>query len=98
MPSNLSIRRRRKAFDEGRRSADKPAAQNPYDQPKLRQLWDLGRTQQQSGELKTPVPLRAQTEGEALRTPRNPPRPKQPKRPPPPRGQRRYGGRSNYGR
>ena len=85
MPSNLSIARRRKAFDEGRRSVAYSAAVNPYDHPKLRQLWDLGRSQQQSGELKTAPPPREVGEGEAIRTPRNPPKPKQvrQRRPPP---------------
>jgi hypothetical protein len=58
VPSNLSINRRRKAFIEGRRSAAHEVSRNPYEHPKLRDLWELGRTQQRSGELKTPVPPR----------------------------------------
>lgn len=99
MPSNLSIARRRKAFDEGRRSATHPAAENPYDQSKLRQLWELGRSQQQSGELESPAPAREVGEGEAQRAPRNPPRPKPPRRSSPPSsGPRRFGGRSDRSR
>ena len=40
MPSNLSKGRRRKAFDEGRRSAATEGAENPYDNPTLRRMWE----------------------------------------------------------
>ena len=56
VPASLSKTRLRKAFAEGRRSAVEPAAENPYDNPKLRRLWDLGRAQQQAGALATPIP------------------------------------------
>ncbi|HSU65388.1 MAG TPA: hypothetical protein VLJ39_00825 [Tepidisphaeraceae bacterium] len=81
MPSTLSIARRRKAFDEGRRSAQSETALNPYDNLKLKQLWDLGRTQQRSGELKTPIPPLKRGETRATRAPHNPPHPKRPGRP-----------------
>jgi hypothetical protein len=56
MPSRVSIIRRRRAFDEGRRSASEPNAQNPYDNPALKKLWETGRKAQASGQLTTPVP------------------------------------------
>ena len=54
MPSNLSKSRLRKAFDEGRRSAISDRAENPYDNPKLRKLWESGRTQQRAGDYQNP--------------------------------------------
>ena len=74
MPSSLSKARLRKAFNEGRRSATSEAAVNPYDNPKLRQLWEQGRTQQRAGELKTPIPPLEHGETRAQRTPHNPPK------------------------
>jgi hypothetical protein len=56
MPSNISRARLTKAFIEGRRSALDKVSENPYANPKLRELWDRGRSQQLSGELKTPIP------------------------------------------
>ena len=78
MPSSISKTRLSKAFNEGRRSARQPIAQNPYDNPKLRRLWDQGRTQEQAGEIKTPIPPLEHGETRAQRTPRNPPRAKGP--------------------
>ena len=82
MPSSISKARLSKAFNEGRRAAKEANAENPYDNPKLRQLWDQGRTREQAGDIKTPLPPLEHGETRAQRTPRNPP---QPKRPPPPR-------------
>ena len=56
MPASIPKTRLRKAFNEGRRSAAVESEQNPYDNPKLRQLWDLGRTQQRAGEITTAIP------------------------------------------
>lgn len=89
MPSNISKSRLHRAFSEGRRSAREPNAANPYDNPKLRQLWDQGRAREQAGEVKTPIPPLAHGETRAQRAPQNPPRPKRPsyaKRPPRPAG------------
>ena len=73
MPSNISKSRLRKAFNEGRRSATNENADNPYDNLKLRQLWEQGRTQQRSGELTTPIPPLEHGETRAQRAPHNPP-------------------------
>ena len=89
MPSNISRGRRQKAFDEGRRSATTAVAENPYDNPTLRRLWEEGRAQQQAGTIDAPIPPLAHGETRAQRHPRNPPKPKAPPRRPPPR----YGGR-----
>ena len=59
MPSSISKSRLRRAFDEGRRSAAAETAANPYDNPKLRQLWEEGRAMQRAGGLKTPIPALA---------------------------------------
>jgi hypothetical protein len=67
VPSNLSKARLHKAFNEGRRSAKEEAAQNPYDHPKLRQLWDEGRARQRAGEITTPIPALAHGETRAQR-------------------------------
>ena len=56
MPSRVSILRRRRAFDEGRRSVADTNAHNPYDNPTLKALWETGRAKQKSGELTTPIP------------------------------------------
>jgi hypothetical protein len=71
MPSNIPQPRRRKAFNEGRRSV-KEAAENPYDNPTLRRLWEQGRAQQGAGSLLTPVPPLEHGETRARRAPRNP--------------------------
>ena len=73
MPSSISKARLRKAFDEGRRSARVAAAGNPYDNPKLRRLWEQGRTQEQAGEIKTPIPPLAHGGTRAQRAIQNPP-------------------------
>jgi hypothetical protein len=87
MPSSISKARLRKAFNEGRRSANEPGALNPYDNPKLRQLWEDGRSQQLAGQLKVPIPPLEQGETRAMR-----PLPKG-QRPPRPAGPRpRSGG------
>lgn len=72
MPSNLSLNRRRKAFLEGRRSAVHEGSRNPYQHPKLKELWELGRSQQRSGELKTPPPPRKVAATKAPRPVRKP--------------------------
>ena len=81
MPS-ISKSRLHKAFNEGRRSATVETAQNPYDNPKLKQLWEQGRAQQRAGQLTTPIPALAPGETRAQRGIQNPPAPK---RVPPPR-------------
>jgi hypothetical protein len=101
MPSNLSKGRLRRAFNEGRRSATLENAVNPYDNVKLHQLWDLGRTQQRAGQIKTPIPPLEHGETRAMRVPQNPPGTKRANRPPPrPRNPqpRRFGGRGQRGR
>ncbi len=78
MPSNISRNRREKAFNEGRRSAESPTARNPYENAKLRQLWDGGRAKQLAGELKTPIPAldhgktRARAANQSSPAPRSP--------------------------
>ena len=89
MPSNISKARLHRAFNEGRRSAREPNAENPYDNPKLRQLWEQGRTREQAGEITIPLPPLAHGETRAQRAPQNPPRPKRPG--PPKRPQRPFG-------
>ena len=99
MPSNISKARLHKAFNEGRRSATSETAENPYDNPKLRQLWDEGRSQQRAGTLTTPIPPLAHGETRAQRVPHNPPGSKPPSRPAPrPRNATRFGGRGQRGR
>ena len=83
MPSNISKARLHKAFNEGRRSATSETAENPNDNPKLRQLWEQGRTQQRAGELTTAIPPLAHGETRAQRAPQNPPGTKKASRPPP---------------
>ncbi len=73
MPSSISKSRLAKAFNEGRRSATVEAAENPYENPKLRQLWERGRAGQRSGELKTPIPPLEPGETRAERVVHNPP-------------------------
>src|SRR3954469_4873831 len=93
MPSNISKARLGKAFNEGRRAAREPNATNPYDNPKLRGLWEQGRTMEQAGEIKTPIPPLAHGETRAQPHPQNPPRPKPPSRRPSGPGPRRnFGG------
>ena len=71
MPSNISMSRLSKAFNEGRRSANAEAAQNPYDNPKLQRLWEQGRLQQRAGQIATPIPPLEHGETRAQRaTPR----------------------------
>ena len=100
MPSSISKTRLRKAFDEGRRSASSETAQNPYDNPKLRKLWDDGRARQRAGELTTPIPALEHGETRAQRAVQNPPGSKRASRPaPPPRGRGGFGGGGGgYGR
>ncbi len=100
MPSNIPMARLRKAFNEGRRSAASEIAENPYDNVKLRQLWEQGRAKQRSGELKDPVPALEHGETRARRAVQNPPGTKKAakaaSRPAPrPRGP---GGGGGYGR
>jgi hypothetical protein len=99
VPSNISKARLHKAFNEGRRSANVETAENPYDNPKLRQLWEQGRTQQMAGEIKTPIPPLEHGETRAQRAPRNPPGSKAASRPPPrPRNTSGFRGRGPRGR
>jgi hypothetical protein len=99
VPSNISKARLHKAFNEGRRSATSETAENPYDNPKLRQLWDDGRAQQRAGTITTPIPALVPGETRAQRVPHNPPGSKPPSRPAPrPRNAPRYGGRGQRGR
>jgi hypothetical protein len=94
VPSNISKARLSKAFNEGRRSASAETVENPYDNPKLRQLWEQGRTQQRAGSLKTPIPALEHGETRAQRTPHNPPGAKRASRPAPrPRHSSGFGGR-----
>jgi hypothetical protein len=110
VPSNIPMARLRKAFNEGRRSAATEIAENPYDNVKLRQLWEQGRTKQRAGELKDPIPPLEHGETRARRAVQNPPGTKKAARPAPrPRGSyggggggggggyRGYGGRGNRG-
>ena len=102
MPSSISKARLHKAFNEGRRSATVESAENPYDNPKLRQLWELGRTKQRAGEVKIPLPPLIHGETRAQRAPQNPPGSKRPARPAPrprnsPYGGGRGGGGGGYG-
>jgi hypothetical protein len=92
VPSSISKARLSKAFNEGRRSAREATAENPYDNPKLRRLWDQGRTQEQAGGITTPLPPLEHGETRAQRTPRNPPHPKRPSPPPPRPGSSGRGG------
>jgi hypothetical protein len=78
VPSNISRSRLRKAFNEGRRSATSETAENPYDNAKLRKLWDEGRSQQRAGTLTTPIPPLEHGETRAQRAPHNPPGAKRP--------------------
>ena len=96
MPSNISKMRLQKAFNEGRRSAREATAQNPYDNPKLKSLWERGREQERAGEIKTPIPPLEHGETRAQRAPQNPPRPKPPARPSN-RPSNRPGGRRDFG-
>ena len=97
MPSNISKARLHKAFNEGRRAAASATAENPYDNPKLRQLWEQGREQQRSGQLTTPIPPLEHGETRASRAVHNPPGSKQKSRPAPrPRGGPPRGGRGPY--
>ena len=70
MPSSITRARLQKAFNEGRRSAATEAAENPYDNPKLRDLWEQGRTRQRAGEIAAPLPPLAHGERRAARAPR----------------------------
>ena len=83
MPSNLSKARLSKAFNEGRRSATVEAVENPYENPKLRALWEQGRTRQRAGELKDPIPALEHGERRAQRTVQNPPGSRRAAMPPP---------------
>lgn len=75
---SISISRRQKAFDEGRRSAKVAAARNPYENTKLRDLWERGRAQEQAGTLTTPIPPLAHGKTRA-REPGQPPSPQRPR-------------------
>ena len=100
MPSNISKARLHKAFNEGRRSATSEGAENPYDNPKLRQLWEQGRAGERAGQIKTPIPPLQHGETRAQRAQHNPPGSKRAARPPaqsrPPR-RHSPGGGGGYG-
>ena len=84
MPSNISRARFSKAFNEGRRAANDKVAENPYENPKLRQQWEKGRSMQLAGQLTTPIPPLEHGETRARRVQLGvpkPPRPKPPFRP-----------------
>ena len=83
MPSNIPKARLHKAFNEGRRSATIAVIENPYDNPKLKQLWELGRKQQQAGEIKTPIPPLEHGETRAVKVMHNPPGSKRASKPAP---------------
>jgi len=91
MPLNISKGRLRKAFNEGRRSAAAEASSNPYDNAKLRELWEKGRAMQRAGELTTHIPAMEHGKTRAVRVqraPQKPPGEKPMSRPP---GGRRIG-------
>ncbi|MDB5290054.1 MAG: hypothetical protein JWL69_1295 [Phycisphaerales bacterium] len=97
VPSSISKARLHKAFNEGRRSATIASAENPYDNPKLRQLWEQGRAKQAAGEIKIPIPALAHGETRAARAQQNPPGQRRKAIPPPrSRNSPRYGNRG-YG-
>ena len=73
MPSNVSKARRRKSFDEGRRSAREVLTENPYDNPTLQRLWERGRTQEQGGQVAGPIPPLEHAETRARRVASVPP-------------------------
>jgi hypothetical protein len=98
MPGNISKGRLRRAFNEGRRSATVETAANPYDNAKLRQLWDLGRAQQRAGEIKEPIPPLEPGETRAQRVQQNPPGTKRAARPAPRPRRPGFGGRGQRGR
>ena len=81
MPSSITRARLHKAFNEGRRSAATEVAENPYDNPKLRALWDQGRKRQRAGEIAAPLPPLAHGERRAARAPRGPAAAARPPRP-----------------
>ena len=100
MAASMSKSRLRKAFNEGRRSANVEAAQNPYDNPKLQRLWEQGRSQQRAGQIKAAIPPLEHGETRAQRATHNPPRSKRASGPayprrngPSPDAPRRPGGR-----
>ena len=96
MPSSISKARLSKAFNEGRRAASEESAQNPYGNAKLQELWERGRAQQKSGQLKTPIPPLEHGETRAERVTHNPPGSKSTGRPAPrPRNRPRPGGFRN---
>lgn len=101
MPSNLSKTRIRKAFNEGRRSAAVETAENPYDNPTLRRIWEKGREQQRAGTIESPIPPLAHGETRARRAPQNPPGTRRAAAPRPSSGRPRspggYGGRGRSG-
>jgi hypothetical protein len=95
MPSNVSIARRRRSFDEGRRSAREASAESPYDNPMLRRLWERGRAQEQGGRVAGPIPPLGHGQTRARRVAPVPPGARAPLlSPSPPRGSRTPGGRS----
>jgi hypothetical protein len=96
MPSTISNARLRKAFNEGRRSATMERARNPYENPKLQELWERGRAKQKAGELKTPIPPLQRGKMRARRVQQSPqgPGPRGFSRPVPPRPRRSPG---NFG-
>ena len=59
------------AVDHG--EEDRVQELSPYDNPKLRQLWEQGRAMQQAGQVQAPIPPLEPGETRARRAPQNPP-------------------------
>jgi hypothetical protein len=76
VPAAISKSRLRRAFDEGRRSATSESAVNPYENPKLRTLWEDGRAKQRAGEITTPIPALEHGKTRARQNVQNPPGPR----------------------
>jgi len=66
MPARVSLARRRRAFDEGRRAAADERPSNPYDNVTLKLLWDRGYQQQKAGALNSPIPTLAKGANRAV--------------------------------
>jgi hypothetical protein len=58
MSSNVAVVRRRKAFNEGRRSTLEESPHNPFDNATLHALWEKGRTMQLAFQVKGTIPPR----------------------------------------
>lgn len=67
MPSNVTLAKRRRAFNEGRIAARQGLTDNPYDNATLRGLWERGRTGERKGTIKSPIERRGKAQGEPTR-------------------------------